>query len=75
MRSLTYTVEVESGVDVPGGPDGFDRMVRDVLTHPKSWIAGGQDAFARVSTAEADIPISLTSQLTTRDLCGFAIPN
>lgn len=71
---LTYSVEIEGGVEIPGGPEGFNRAVRSVLSHPKSWIGSGDYAFRRVSDGDVDIRVSLTSQMTTRDLCGFTIP-
>ncbi|MGW6930729.1 DUF3152 domain-containing protein [Lentzea sp. NPDC054927] len=74
VAPLTYTIEIEGGVEVPGGAEGFDRMVRGVLAHPKSWIGSGQHAFQRVADGNADVRVSLTSQMTTRQLCGFEIP-
>ncbi|MQA15443.1 MAG: DUF3152 domain-containing protein [Pseudonocardiaceae bacterium] len=71
----TYTVEVEDGVEMPGGPRGFATTVDATLNNPKSWMGSGRYAFRRVDDpAAADIRISLTSQLTTREVCGFGIP-
>ncbi|MFI7679466.1 DUF3152 domain-containing protein [Actinophytocola sp. NPDC049390] len=70
----TYSVEVEEGVALPGGPQGFAATVHSVLSHPKSWIGSGDHAFQRVANGDADLRVSLTSQMTTRKLCGFAIP-
>jgi hypothetical protein len=72
---FTYTVEVEDGVALPGGPEGFATTVDATLTNPKSWIGSKEYAFRRVDDpAAADIRITLTSQQTARSLCGFSIP-
>ena len=70
---FTYTVEIEDGVQVPGGPDGFARTVDATLNNPKSWIGSGKYAFQRIDSGTPRIRISLTSQLTTRSICGFKI--
>lgn len=67
---LTYSVEVEEGVELLGGPQGFVTTVRSVLSHPKGWIGSGEHAFQGVSDGDADLRVSLTSQMTTRKLCG-----
>ncbi len=74
MPVRTYSVEVEEGVELPGGPQGFAATVHSVLSHPKSWIGSGDHAFQRVANDDANLRVSLTSQMTTRKLCGFAIP-
>lgn len=72
---LTYTVEVEDGVDLPGGPQGFAAVVDSTLQNPKSWIGSGRYSFQRTDDpAAADIRVTLASQQTTRSICGFAIP-
>jgi len=71
---FTYTVELETGVVLPGGPEGFAHIVDTTLANPKSWIGSGKYAFQRVDTGEPDIRITLASQQTTRQLCGFRIP-
>lgn len=71
---LTYSVEIEEGVELLGGPQGFATTVRSVLSHPKGWIGSGDHAFQGVSDGGADLRVSLTSQMTTRKLCGFTIP-
>ena len=74
-RLVTYTVEVEDGVELAGGPEGFAAMVDATLQNPKSWIGSGEHAFQRIDDPQvADIRITLTSQLTQRGMCGFAIP-
>ncbi len=72
---FTYTVEVEDGVELEGGPAGFATTVDRTLNNPKSWIGSGRYRFQRVDDSRAaTLRISLTSQLTTRKLCGFRIP-
>jgi hypothetical protein len=70
-QRLTYTVEVEDGVDVPS----FATDVDTILGDPRGWIGLGQVSFRRVDTAP-DFRIRLTSPGTSRrpDLCGFTIP-
>ncbi|MFN2479535.1 MAG: DUF3152 domain-containing protein [Pseudonocardiaceae bacterium] len=72
---FTYTVEIEDGVDLEGGPAGFATTVDSTLQNPKSWIGSGRYRFQRIDDSRAAIlRISLTSQQTTRRLCGFQIP-
>ena len=74
-RLFTYTVEVEDGVTLPGGPQGFASTVDATLRNPKSWVGSRAYAFQRIDDSRAaDIRITLTSQLTQRAICGFAIP-
>ncbi|EOM75336.1 DUF3152 domain-containing protein [Rhodococcus rhodnii] len=75
-REFTYTVEIEDGVDTSGfgGDDSVARMVDQTLANPKSWIGDERFAFSRVDTGEPDFRVSLTSHLTVRDTCGYAIP-
>ncbi len=74
-RLLTYTVEVEDGVELVGGSEGFAVTVDATLQNPKSWIGSGEYAFQRIDDPQAaDIRITLTSQLRQRAMCGFAIP-
>lgn len=73
-QPLTYSVELEDGVALPGGPEGLAQIVDTTLANPKSWIGSGKYAFARVDDGEPDIRISLASQQTARQLCGFRIP-
>ena len=72
---FTYTVEIEDGVELEGGPSGFAATVDSTLRNPKSWIGSGRYQFQRIDNAQsAALRISLTSQETTRRLCGFRIP-
>ncbi len=71
---FTYSVEIEDGVQLPGGPEGFARTVDATLNNPKSWVGSGKYAFKRVDTGTPRIRISLSSQHTTRSICGFRIP-
>ncbi|MBA3575919.1 MAG: DUF3152 domain-containing protein [Actinomycetota bacterium] len=74
-RLVTYTVEVEDGVELVGGPEGFAVTVDATLQNPKSWIGSGEYAFQRIDDPRAaNIRITLTSQLSQRAMCGFVIP-
>ncbi|MEO7196297.1 MAG: DUF3152 domain-containing protein [Pseudonocardiaceae bacterium] len=74
-RLVTYTVEIEDGVELEGGPEGFAATVDSTLSNPKSWIGSGRYQFQRIDDSRAaTLRISLTSQETTRRLCGFQIP-
>jgi Protein of unknown function (DUF3152) len=71
---FTYSVELENGVELLGGPEGLVQIVDATLANPKSWIGSGKYAFQRVDIGEPDIRISLASQQTARQVCGFRIP-
>jgi Protein of unknown function (DUF3152) len=72
---VTYTIEIEDGVELEGGSTGFATTVDSTLNNPKSWIGSGRYQFQRIDDSRvATLRISLTSQLTTRKLCGFRIP-
>jgi hypothetical protein len=70
---VTYTIEVEDGVQLPGGPEGFARTVAATLANPKSWLGSGKYAFQRIDTGTPKVRITLASQLTARAICGFRI--
>ncbi|MGH3852745.1 MAG: DUF3152 domain-containing protein [Pseudonocardiaceae bacterium] len=73
-RLVTYTVEIEDGVELDGAPEGFAATVDSTLSNPKSWIGSGRYQFQRIDDSRAaTLRISLTSQETTRRLCGFQI--
>ncbi|MET9000199.1 DUF3152 domain-containing protein [Amycolatopsis sp. NPDC004169] len=71
---LTYTIEIEDGVDLPG----FDHDVDAILADPRGWTGLGAVTFRRLDRPDArpDVRISLTSPGTARrpDLCGYGIP-
>ncbi|WP_410645845.1 DUF3152 domain-containing protein [Amycolatopsis sp. lyj-346] len=75
-KVLTYTVEIEDGVDLPS----FDHDVDTILADPRGWTGLGAVTFRRVGDSDTDrapdVRISLTSPGTARrpDLCGFSIP-
>ena len=72
---FTYTVEIEDGVQLEGGPAGFVTTVDNTLNNPKSWIGSRHYQFRRIDDPQAaNLRISLTSQLTTRAICGYRIP-
>ena len=78
-RVYTYTVEVEDGTTVTEGDDAFATAVDATLDDPRSWVGSGQIAVRRVDAAELargvvpDFRFSLTSQLTSRTICGYSI--
>ncbi|WP_246478455.1 DUF3152 domain-containing protein [Saccharothrix ecbatanensis] len=71
---ITYTVEVEEGIQLTGGPEGFTADVTGILADPRGWSGDGQHGFERVDSGKPDLRIRLTSQLTTREVCGYSIP-
>ncbi|WP_371850681.1 DUF3152 domain-containing protein [Rhodococcus pyridinivorans] len=75
-RVFTYTVELEEGIDTTGygGDAAFASMVDRTLADPRSWIGDEAVAFRRIDTGEPDFRISLTSQMTIREGCGYDIP-
>ncbi|MCX5044581.1 DUF3152 domain-containing protein [Aldersonia sp. NBC_00410] len=74
-RAFTYTVEVEDGMDTVGfgGDEAYARMVDQTLSNPKSWTRDERFGFRRIDAGEPDFRISLSSQASTRDACGFDI--
>ena len=79
-RAYTYTVEVEDGTTVTEGDAAFATAVDATLDDPRSWIGSGQIAVRRIDSAELatgtvpDFRISLSSQATSRRICGYSIP-
>ncbi|WP_232840095.1 MULTISPECIES: DUF3152 domain-containing protein [Nocardia] len=73
---LSYTVEIEDGIDTSGlgGDIAVARMVDSTLSNPKSWSHDRKFAFRRIDQGEPDFRISLTSRESTRKACGFDIP-
>ncbi|MEV6638887.1 DUF3152 domain-containing protein [Amycolatopsis sp. NPDC051371] len=69
---LTYTIEIENGVDAPD----FATQVDTILVDPRGWIGQGKVSFRRETDPQAhpEVRISLTTPGTSRRLCGFAIP-
>ena len=74
-RTFTYTVEVEDGIDTAGygGDDAFGLLVDQTLADPRSWVGDPQFAFRRIDVGTPDFRISLTSQMTIREGCGYDI--
>nr|WP_280761297.1 DUF3152 domain-containing protein [Prescottella agglutinans] len=80
---LTYTIEVEDGVDTAGfgGDESFGRMVDQTLANPKGWTKDPRFAFRRIDQGDPALAnggnpnfrISLTSQMTIREACGYDI--
>jgi len=79
LRSFTYTVEIEDGVDTAGfgGDEAFAQMVTATLDNPKSWTHDPRFALTRIdesSPEKPDFRVSLTSPMTVREGCGYDIP-
>ena len=70
----TYTVEVEDGVNIPGGEAAFAAAVQATLADPRSWTGGGDVAVRRIGSGRPDLHIRMASQQTARARCGFEIP-
>jgi len=72
-RVFTYSVEVEDGTTFAEGDSAFATAVDATLDDPRSWVGSGQIALRRVDTGVPDFRISLTSQASTRSICGYDI--
>lgn len=75
-RVYTYTVEIEDGATLAEGDGAFATAVDATLDDPRSWAGTGQIALRRVDATSGVVPdfrLSLTSQLTTREQCGYQI--
>lgn len=70
---LTYSVEVEDGLQDPALDQEFAAKVDGTLADPRSWIASGKYTLQRIDSGVPDFRVSATSQLTTRDVCGWSI--
>ncbi|WP_073487176.1 DUF3152 domain-containing protein [Streptoalloteichus hindustanus] len=68
-----YTIEVENGIDMPSVGTDFAHHVEQILRDTRSWIGDGKHGFQRVDSGKADLRISLTTQMTTREICGWDI--
>ena len=70
---MRYVVEIENGVDTTtyGGDGAFSAMVDATLADPRSWTNDPRFGFEHVAAdQEPDVKIRLTSQATTKELCG-----
>ena len=74
-RALTYSIQVEDGIQDTAADAEFATQVDAVLADPRSWIGGGQVSLQRVSGPDASFQIALTSQNTahSNDMCGFSV--
>ncbi len=74
----TYTVEVEDGLDPASfaGADSFAAVVEGTLSDPRSWTGTNDISLQRVGedAPDPDFRVSLTSPVTTKPMCGSAIP-
>ncbi|WP_106849539.1 DUF3152 domain-containing protein [Blastococcus sp. Marseille-P5729] len=64
---LTFDVEVEGGIGVDGAQ--FAAEVEQILGDPRSWGAGGQMSFQRVSSGDVDFHVALVSPDHVEGLC------
>lgn len=64
---LRFRVEVEDGTDVDGA--AFARAVEETLGDPRSWGAGGRQAFQRVDTGPFDFRVALVSPDNVNSFC------
>lgn len=70
---LRYVVEIENGVDTTsyGGDGAFAKMIDATLADPRSWTNDPRFGFEHVALdQDPDVKIRLTSQATTKELCG-----
>ncbi len=72
----TYTVEIEDGITPAGGDEAFAAFVDQTLADPRSWTSVKDVSLRRIDATSGEQPnfrITLTSQLTVRDICGFDV--
>ncbi|RIJ70343.1 DUF3152 domain-containing protein [Nakamurella silvestris] len=72
----TYAVEIEDGVTVDGGDKAFADFVDTTLDDARSWTSPLMGDFSLQRVAPSDNPdfmVTLTSQMTIRELCGYDI--
>lgn len=62
-----YLVEVERSIDIDRRQ--FARQVEAILSHSRSWGAGGRRSFQRVSDGRASFRVTLATPSTTDALC------
>ena len=72
-EKLTFTVEVENGVQTTEQDQEFAASVVATLSDPRSWIASGEYTLQRVDSGTPSFRVSLSSQMTTRAICGYTI--
>ena len=76
---LTYTVEVEDGIDPSSyaGDKSFAETVESTLSDPRSWTGSGEVSLKRVDAGgpPPDFRVSLTSPATNHKpgVCGYSI--
>ncbi|ASO18576.1 hypothetical protein FHR81_002984 [Actinoalloteichus hoggarensis] len=80
-NTYDYTVEVETGLDVPVDEDGFSTMVQETLSDERSWVGNqypGMDpvGIRRVDESSGVIPdfrVMLVSQSLAQERCAGAV--
>ena len=76
-RLYKYTVEIETGVKLAEGNDTFPTLVQQTLSDPRSWTnpkaKPGGIQLQRVDGQDSspDFRVTLVSQNTAREVCGF----
>lgn len=72
-KKLTFTIEVEGGIESTADDQLFADRVVSILSDPRSWIGSGKYTLQRVDTGTPDFRVSLTSQMGVRTFCGYQI--
>lgn len=75
-RLYKYTVEIETGVRLDEGNDTFANLVQQTLSDPRSWTnpkakPGGIRLQRVDQDPSPDFRVTLVSQNTAREVCGF----
>jgi hypothetical protein len=72
---LTYTIEVEDGIENANDDQAFATSVVQTLSDAHSWIGGGKFTLQRIDKGTPSFRISLTSEMTVRQAqyCGWEI--
>jgi hypothetical protein len=67
-------VEIETGVEPPGGAAAFAQAVQATLADRRSWVGGGSIGVRRIDAGQPDLHVRLASRQTARLKCGYEIP-
>ncbi|APU13026.1 putative DUF3152 family protein [Actinoalloteichus sp. GBA129-24] len=76
-----YTVEIETGLDVPVDEDGYSTMVQDTLSDERSWIGNRHPGLTQPvglrriddENSVPDFRVILVSQSLAQERCGGAV--
>ena len=75
-KHVTYTVDVEDGIENASDDQAFAASVVATLSDSRSWVGSGDITMQRIDKGTPDFRVSLTSQMTVRQPqnCGWDVP-